>query len=113
MNKKVTALALLVAALLSAPALASRNPKLSDNGYWLPTGKPLKGKVKIVEHNADIKIKAVNNFPDIKVKSVSNFPNNIGEWQFVDNFPDFTVQYVENFEDLKVQFVDNFPGVVK
>ncbi len=114
MNFKKFGIALaVISMLLPGAALASHNPKLSDNGVYLPKGIKLQGKVKIVERNADIKIKVVNNFPDIKVKSVSNFPDQVGKWQFVDNFPDFTVQYVENFEDIKVQFVENFPGVVK
>jgi hypothetical protein len=74
-------------------------------------GIPLKGKVKIVTSFPDIKVKVVDNFEDIAVKLVSNFPDDCGEWQFVDNFPDFTIQYVENFPDIKIKFVENFPGV--
>lgn len=113
MIKKIASISLAFALMLPCIALASRNPKISDNGTYLPKGIALKGKVKIVSSNADIKIKAVNSFPDIKVKSVSSFPDQIGKWQFVESFPDFTVQYVDSFEDIKVQFVDSFPGVVK
>lgn len=35
----------------------------------------------------------------------------VGEWQFVDNFPDFTIEYVDNFPDFTIQFVDHFPGI--
>jgi len=56
-------------------------------------------------------VQVVNSFPDLKVKTVENFPNKIGEWKFVENFPDFTIQYVTSFPDIKIQFVNNFPGV--
>ena len=32
-----------------------------------------------------------------------------GELQFVESFPDLTVQVVESFPDLKVKIVDSFP----
>ena len=48
---------------------------------------------------------------DLNVKKVSSFPDNIGEWQFVDSFPDFTVQFVDSFPDIKIKFVDSFPGI--
>ena len=110
--------------LFSASAFASENilvPSLqapqqlipygavSKDGYF--KGIRLAGKVKVVKNFANIKVQVVKNFPDLKVKKVSNFPNKIGEWQFVENFPDFTIQYVDNFPDIKIQFVDNFPGV--
>ena len=69
------------------------------------------GKVKVVTHNADIKVKVVDSFPDLKVKKVTSFPDHIGEWQFVESFPDFTIQYVESFPDIKIKFVNAFPGV--
>jgi len=47
----------------------------------------------------------------LKVQKVESFPNEIGKWQFVDSFPDFTIQYVNYFPDFKIQFVDYFPGV--
>ena len=72
---------------------------------------PLRGKVKVVNAFPDFKIKVVEAFPDIKVKRVSAFPDKCGEWQFVDAFPDFTVQFVDAFPDFKVQFVEAFPGV--
>jgi hypothetical protein len=51
-------------------------------------GKPLYGKVKIVENFPDIKVKVVNSFPDLKVEVVDNFPDQCGKWQFVESFPD-------------------------
>ena len=123
--KKTVGLAILAASVLfSATAFASESitvPSLqapqqlipygavSKDGYF--KGIRLAGKVKVVKNFANIKVQVVKNFPDLKVKKVSNFPNKIGEWQFVENFPDFTIQFVDNFPDIKVQFVDNFPGV--
>ena len=123
--KKKIALAVLAASILfSASAFASENVlapsaegqqqlipfgAVSKDGYF--KGIRLAGKVKVVKNFANIKVQVVKNFPDLKVKKVSNFPNKIGEWQFVENFPDFTIQFVVNFPDIKIQYVDNFPGV--
>lgn len=74
-------------------------------------GIPLHGKVKVVQSFADFKVKVVQSFPDLKVKKVSSFPDNCGEWQFVESFPDFTVQFVESFPDFTIQFVESFPGM--
>ena len=113
MLKKLSAVALAAALLLPGAAFASRNSKISDNGYYLPKGIKLQGKVKIVTSNPDIKVKVDNTWPDLKVKAVSNFPDQIGKWQFVDNWQDFTIQYVTSGEDIKIKFDDTWPGVVK
>jgi len=73
-------------------------------------GIPLHGKVKVVTAFADFKVQTVTAFPDIKVKKVTSFPDQCGEWQFVNAFPDFTIQYVTAFPDFTIQFVDAFPG---
>ena len=124
MNKMIGLTVLAASILFSASVFASENviaPSLqapqqlipygavSKDGYF--KGIRLAGKVKVVKNFANIKVQVVKNFPDIKVKKVSNFPNKIGEWQFVENFPDFTIQFVDNFPDIKIQFVENFPGV--
>jgi len=70
----------------------------------------LHGKVKIVSSFPKYKIKITSSFPDIKVKKVTSFPDKPGEWQFVDSFPDFTVQIVDSFPDFTVQYVSSFPG---
>jgi hypothetical protein len=70
----------------------------------------LHGKVKVVSSFAKYKIKIVNSFPDIKVQKVTSFPDGPGKWQFVDSFPDFTVQIVDSFPDFTVQYVSSFPG---
>lgn len=74
-------------------------------------GIPLHGKVKVVSSFADFKVQIVTSFPDIDVKTVTAFPNNCGEWEFVDTFPDFTIQYVDAFPDIKIRFVEAFPSV--
>ena len=86
-----TMLVLLIPSLCLAGAV-------SKDGYY--NGIKLCGKVKVVTHNADIKVKVVDSFHD-----------HIGEWQFVESFPDFTIQYVDSFPDIKIKFVNAFPGV--
>ncbi len=90
---KILLLTGLLAVML--PVLCSAGA-VSKDGYY--NGIPLWGKVKVVEHNADIKVQVVKSFPDLKVKKVTSFP-------------DFTIQYVNSFPDIKIQFVDAFPGV--
>ena len=46
----------------------------------------------------------VKHFADLKVKVVHSFPDGEGRWQFVDSFPDFTIQYVDAFADFTIQF---------
>ena len=123
MKKMIGVMIVAASVLWSASAFASENifatglqpPQLisygavSKDGYF--KGIRLAGKVKVVKSFPNIKVQIVKSFPDLKVKRVNNFPNKIGEWQFVDSFPDFTIQYVDSFPDIKIQFVDNFPGV--
>lgn len=99
-----TALLLFVMTVPAAAASA-----INKDGYY--KGIKLCGKVKVVEHFADIKVKVVNSFPDLKVKVVDSFPNNIGEWKFVEYGEDFTIQFVESFPDIKIKYVTSFPGV--
>lgn len=101
---------LLIATLLvtMVPAVCSAGAVTKD-GYY--KGIKLCGKVKVVKSFADIKVQVVKSFPDLKVQKVSSFPDKIGQWQFVDAFPDFTIQFVDSFPDIKIQYVDSFPGV--
>ena len=92
---------------MTVPAMAAS--AINQNGYY--KGIKLCGKVKVVEHFADIKVKVVDAFPDLKVKVVESFPDDIGEWKFVESGEDFTVQFVENFPDIKIKYVNAFPGV--
>lgn len=74
-------------------------------------GKPLYGKVQVVNSFPDFKVKKVTSFEDLKVKQVTSFPDKCGRWQFVNSFPDFKIQYVDSFEDFKIKFVDSFEGL--
>lgn len=74
-------------------------------------GKPLYGKVQIVDVFPDITVQVVDVFPDLKVQKVDVFPDACGKWQKVDVFPDFTIKFVDVFPDVKVQYVDVFPGI--
>ena len=88
---------------------ASAASTINKDGYY--KGIKLCGKVKIVQHFADIKVKVVNSFPDLRVKVVDSFPDKIGEWKFVEYGEDFTVQFVDSFPDIKIKYVTSFPGV--
>ena len=74
-------------------------------------GKPLKGRVKVLEAGADFKVKVVHVYPDIRVKRVHTCPDECGQWQFVEAAPDFTIQFVDVYPDFTIQFVDVYPGV--
>ena len=90
-------------------AVAMAASAVNEDGYYKDIR--LCGRVRIVEHFADIKVKVVDSFPDLRVKVVSSFPNDVGEWQFVEYGEDFTVQFVESFPDIKIKYVNSFPGV--
>ena len=82
---------------------------ITKDGYF--RGKRLYGKVRVVEHYADFKVKVVENYPDLKVKVVEHYADEPGEWQFVENYPDFTIQFVENYPDFTIKYVGQYPGV--
>ena len=106
--KKFTAiLTILLLLTMTLPAIAAS--AVNRDGYY--KGIKLCGRVKVVEHFADIKVKVVESFPDLKVKVVEAFPDKIGEWKFVESGEDFTIQFVENFPDIKIKYVNAFPGV--
>lgn len=105
--KKIISLTFLLVFCFSCVALAAS--KVSSDGYY--KGIKLCGKVRVVEHNGQIKVKVVSSFPDIKVKVVESFPDRIGEWKFVQSGQNFTVQFVESFPDITIKYVDSFPGV--
>ena len=91
------------------PSLVFVASAVNKDGYY--KGIKLCGKVRVVEHFADIKVKVVDSFPDLKVKVVDSFPDDIGEWKFVEYGEDFTVQFVDSFPDIKIKYVTSFPGV--
>ena len=108
MKKQITVLMCLICMLMcSATAMAAT--AINADGYY--KGIKLCGKVKVVEHFADIKVKVVESFADLRVKVVNAFPDAIGKWQFVEHGENFTVQFVESFPDIKIKYVDSFPGV--
>jgi hypothetical protein len=74
-------------------------------------GIPLWGEVEVVDSFPDIKVKIVGSFAELEVEIVESFPEACGQWQWVDSFPDFTIQFVESFPDLTIKYVDSFPGV--
>ena len=100
-----------ILSVLALVMVSGAGTAASAGGMCSAKGIPLHGKVKVVKHFGDLKVKVVRSFPDIKVKKVKNFPRRCGEWQFVNSFPDFTIQYVDSFPDITVQYVDNFPGM--
>ncbi len=108
MRKRVTML-LCFALIMMCSATAFAATAINKDGYYKDIR--LYGKVKVVEHFADVKVKVVEAFPDLRVKVVSSFPDAIGKWQFVEYGEDFTVQFVESFPDIKIKYVDSFPGV--
>ena len=106
--KKLTAIfTVLLLLAMTIPVMAAS--AVNKDGYY----KSIKlcGKVKVVEHFADIKVQVVNSFPDLKVKVVDSFPDDIGEGKFVEYGEDFTVQFVDSFPDIKIKYVTSFPGV--
>ena len=106
--KKLTAIFMvLLLFVMTIPAMAAS--AVNKDGYY--KGIKLCGRVKVVEHFADVKVKVVDSFPDLKVKVVDSFPDDIGEWKFVESGEDFTVQFVDSFPDVKIKYVNSFPGV--
>ena len=106
--KKLTAIfTVLLLLAMAIPAMAAS--AINQDDYY--KGIKLCGRVKVVEHFADIKVKVVDSFPDLKVKVVDSFPDDIGEWKFVESGEDFTVQFVDSFPDIKIKYVNSFPGV--
>ena len=83
--------------------------RVSPNGYY--KGILLAGRVKVVEDFPDFEVKVVNSLPDLCVLRVDSLPQAVGEWQFVDNFEDFSIKFVDSLEDFSIQFVDSLPGV--
>ena len=107
MRRATSLLCFLIVMLCGTVAIAAST--VNADGYY--KGIKLCGRVKVVEHFADIKVKVVDSFPDLRVKVVSSFPDDVGEWQFVEYGEDFTVQFVESFPDIKIKYVNSFPGV--
>jgi len=74
-------------------------------------GIPLYGKVKVLDHGADINVKVVESRADLRVKSVNSSPNSCGKWQFVNSSYDFTIKYVFSNPDIRIKYVSSRPGL--
>lgn len=105
--KTIRTVPLLLAAIISLPALAAD----IDKAACTFKGKKLYGKIQVVTSFPDVKVQEVTSFPDLKVEKVNSFPDKCGKWQMVTSFPDTKVQYVTSFPDVKVQSVTSFPGI--
>ncbi len=71
----------------------------------------LKGKVRITKAFADYKVKVMPEGGKLRVKKVTRMPELGGEWQFVENGEDFTIEIVSAHEDFTISYVHSFPGV--
>ena len=74
-------------------------------------GIPLYGKVKVVERFADFDVRIVEFGADLNVRKVTSLPLSCGEWQFVNEFPDFTIRFVDIAPDFTIRYVDFHSGV--
>jgi hypothetical protein len=99
-----------VAALAVTPASAGASKSAISSDCHLK-GKPLYGRVQIVEHFADLDVKIVEHFPDLKVKWVEHFADKCGLWKSVEHFPDVKIRIVEHFPDVEIKLVEHFPGL--
>jgi hypothetical protein len=73
-------------------------------------GIPLYGLVEYVDENEFPMIRVrVSMFPDLNVFE-GPFADECGEWEIVENFPDFTVAIVDNLEDFDIAY-SMFPGI--
>lgn len=103
--KKISLLTFLI---MGSTILLAKNP--IDKESCTLDGVKLYGKVKVVSSFPDFKVKKVSSFENLKVETVKSFPSKCGKWQFVDSFPDFTIQYVDSFPDFTIKEVTSFPG---
>ncbi len=95
---------------LTLAVRAQTRPGL-DSSTCTYRGRPLSGRVQVVDHLPDLKIAVVTTRPDLRVRIVSHSPpNRCGEWQFVEQLGQLRVQFVEHFSDLRVQFVTRNSG---
>lgn len=98
-----------------AAYIPSDTLKISDPGLDKENctfnGKPLYGKVQIVDGAANFKVQVTEYIPDLKVLIVEHFPDDCGEWMVVDGGADFTIQFVDGGADFTIRFVEAFPGI--
>ncbi|GKW37699.1 hypothetical protein PEC301875_17230 [Pectobacterium carotovorum subsp. carotovorum] len=68
------------------------------------------GRIQIVDYNEDYRVRIVDSREHLRVQEVTAFANRPGEWEIVDNFPDFKIKIVDAHPDFEIRLVDNFPG---
>lgn len=64
-----------------------------------------KGRIRVVEHGADFRVRIVTEAPDLYV--YLTYVGSVvdpGEWEFVENGEDFTVEFVFHAEDFSIKF---------
>jgi hypothetical protein len=54
-----------------------------------PKPSQLFGKIKIVEHHADVRVKLVNHHADLRARWVKHHADEPGQWQRVQHHPDY------------------------
>jgi hypothetical protein len=76
-------------------------------------GIPLFGRVQYVDEidSPMIRVSEAVTIPDLRVQELDILAaDSCGEWQIVNDFPDFTVAIVDNFEDFEIEY-SMFPGI--
>ena len=68
------------------------------------------GRVEVVQAGADYRVRQVRSGEDIRVVEVTTPPYRCGQWHFVTQNADFTVQVVLINEDFTFRQVSRYPG---
>ncbi len=100
-----------ISLVLAAPAFSRAENTEIDKESCSFKGKPLYGKIKVVDAFPDITVQVVDAFPDLEVKKVDAFASACGQWKFVTSFADLKIKFVSAFADIKIKYVDAFPGL--
>jgi hypothetical protein len=70
-------------------------------------GTRLYGDVQILEAGSGAMFKVrIANPAALDVRRINGKPKNCGDWQFVYNWPDFTIEFVDDNEDFTIRFVN-------
>lgn len=67
------------------------------------------GRIQVVDSNADFKVRITKSSADLRVLQTP-VAEKIGEWNFVDVSPDYTVRFVSANEDFSITFSSS-PGL--
>jgi hypothetical protein len=84
-----------------------------DFDPWICTfkGRVLSGEVQKVTRGGDLKVEVVNYDADLEVDTSQSYPSRCGEWKWVKDYADFTVEFVSYGGDLKIRYVNHNAGV--